>query len=165
MEGDDVDVELFPGCVAGFAAVNVEVNVEMSEENQGLWNTVMGRKGGRRLRSPGDSPVESPVAKRVCQDNPYQVLTPQVSESVEEVGESPQLNFSPPETRSSRKRREDAERLVADMCTWDQVSEGLRCNPEQSVSEECVVEERRTVGQVRILLVDRCLKEGKRKRV
>ena len=93
MYGEDDDAEVFLGCVAAMAAVDIE----MREESQVPWMTVPVRP--RRPRSPTTgvaSPgVVSPAAKRVCQVNPYQLLTPPAVESVEDVGESVQVT-SPP---------------------------------------------------------------------
>ena len=47
-------------------------------------------------------------------------------------------------TRQSVRLKAAADRLIDEMCAWDQVSEGLRRSPELSVCEEChgvVVEE------------------------
>ncbi len=65
MDGGDLESELFLGCVAAMAAVDVE----MSEERQVPWTKVPGRKGGRRIRSPLTGVVlpgvTTPAAKRV----------------------------------------------------------------------------------------------------
>ena len=144
MDGGDVDAELLLGCVAAMVAVEVD----LCEESQVPWNTVPSRNGGasRRNRSPTSgvaSPgLVSPAAKRVCQDNRYQLLTPPDAEFVEDVGESVQLNFPPRVTRSSvRKQQARVDRLAEEMCNWDRVSEGVQNRREQSVCEECVVAE------------------------
>ena len=136
------DADLLLGCVAGFAAAEIE----RRQVSQVPWNTVPVRT--RRLRSPqtgvGSPDVVSPAAKRACQVNPYHPLTPPDAELVEDVGESVQLKFPPRVTRSSvrlqqAQARED--RFAEEMCDWDKVSEGLQNRPEQSVSVERVVAE------------------------
>ena len=128
MDGGDDDAEVFLGCVAAMAAVDTE----MREESQVPWITVPVRP--RRHRSPTTgvaSPgVVSPAAKRVCQVNPYQLLTPPAAESVEDVGESVQVISPPRVTRQSVRLKAAADRLIDDMCAWDQVAEGLRRSPE-----------------------------------
>ncbi len=117
------------GCVAGMVAVDVE----LCEENQVPWTTVPGRKGGatRRQRSPmtGVASV-SPVAKRGFPGNRYLPLTPPAHESVEDVGESVQLNFPPRVTRSSVRKQARVDRLAEEMCSWHKVAEGLQNSPE-----------------------------------
>ena len=97
MDGGDDDAEVFLGCVAAMAAVDTE----MREESQVPWNT--GPVRSRRPRSPTTgvaSPgVVSPAAKRVCQVNPYQLLTPPAGEPVVVVGESVQVIPPPPVRR------------------------------------------------------------------
>ncbi len=85
--------------VAEFAAVEIE----MRQESQVPWTMVPVRSGGRRFRSPSTgvgSPVVPPAAKRVCQENPYRLLTPQEDESDEDVGESVQVISPPRVTRT-----------------------------------------------------------------
>ena len=136
MDGGNDDAELFLGCVAEMAAV-----IEMREESQVPWNTVPVRP--RRQRSPTNGVASpgmlSPAAKRACQVNPYQLLTPPAAESVEDLGESVQVLYPPRMTRQTVRLKAAADRLSAEMCAWDQVSEGLRRSPEGSVCEECVV--------------------------
>ncbi len=80
--------------------VLLRVDVEMREERQVPWTTVPGRNGGRRIRSPSTGVVSpgvvSPAAKRVCQENPYRLLTPQEAASDEDVGESTGASEIPP---------------------------------------------------------------------
>ena len=140
MDGGNDDAELFLGCVAEMAAV-----IEMREESQVPWNTVPVRP--RRQRSPTTGVASpgmlSPAAKRACQVNPYQLLTPPAAESVEDLGESVQVRYPPRMTRQTVRLKAAADRLSNEMCAWDQVSEGIRRSPEGSVCEECdvVVEE------------------------
>jgi hypothetical protein len=131
------DADLLLGCVAGFAAAEIE----RRQVSQVPWNTVPVRT--RRLRSPqtgvGSPDVVSPAAKRACQVNPYHLLTPPADEFDEEVGESVQVKSPPRVTRQSARLQAEADKLVADMLVWDQVSEAVRRSPEVSVSEECDV--------------------------
>jgi hypothetical protein len=135
MDGGDDEAKVFLGCVAEFAAVEIE----MRQESQVPWTMVPVRSGGRRFRSPSTgvgSPAVTQAAKRVCQDNPYRVLTPQEAASEVDVGESVQVISPPRVTRSSVRRQEEADRLAAARCEWDKVLGGVMSSQALSESEE-----------------------------